>query len=490
MNVRSRLALFLASLTLAAGGVASAFAAEPPKRPNVLFLISDDARTDLGCYGNPQVRSPNIDALAKAGVRFERAYVQYPLCNPSRTSMLTGRYPTTTGIMDNTSYFGSIHPEFVSLPKHFKANGYATLRAGKIFHEGIDDTEAWTEGGEPRLRKDVPPDRNPNPTAATAKKKAAARVAPAPTEERSKSDRIVVLEGDGESHPDFKAADRAIDYLRRYAGKDEPFFLACGFVKPHSPPQAPKRFFAMYDVDRIPLPPDFAPTPGAPEGFPKASILERNIDLFVAREATPEAAREMKRAYWASLSWMDWNLGRVVAELDRLGLRERTVVVFWGDHGYHLGEKGKWSKHQSLYEVVGRVPLIFDVPAASGDGRPCPRVVESIDIYPTLVELCGLPMPSGLDGRSLVPLLNDPRADWPHPALMFLGNAGRHLGTAVRDDRYRYAEYYDPERGGKMLFDEESDPHELKNLADDPKYAGVRAGLEDVARKFRPRQGR
>jgi arylsulfatase A-like enzyme len=187
---------------------------------------------------------------------------------------------------------------------------------------------------------------------------------------------------------------------------------------------------------------------------------------------------------------MDWNLGRVVAELDRLGLRERTVVVFWGDHGYHLGEKGKWSKHQSLYEVVGRVPLIVDVPGAKPGGRACPRVVESIDIYPTLVELCGLPTPAGLDGRSLVPLLKDPEAPWDHPAMMFMGNAGRHQGTAVRDDRFRYAEYYDPERGGKMLFDEEADPQEMRNLADAPGYAGVKIRLEALARKFRPRESR
>src|SRR4051794_23001723 len=159
--------LFHLILILLLASTSAAFGAEGPKRPNVLFLISDDLRPELGCYGNPHVRTPNIDALAAAGVRFDRAYVQYPLCNPSRTSMLTGRYPTNTGVMDNYSYFGVAHPELLSLPKHFKANGYATLRSGKIFHEGIDDTAAWTEGGEPRLSPDVP-QRRPAATARTA----------------------------------------------------------------------------------------------------------------------------------------------------------------------------------------------------------------------------------------------------------------------------------------------------------------------------------
>src|SRR4051812_24486419 len=187
-----RFRLGFAALLAALTATAPAPGAEVPRRPNVLFLISDDLRPELGCYGNPHVQTPNIDALAAAGVRFDRAYVQYPLCNPSRTSMLTGRYPTNAGVMDNYSYFGVAHPEFVSLPKHFKAGGYATLRAGKVFHEGIDDTAAWTEGGEPRLRPDV---TQPRP-AATARK-AEAKAAPAqgrPVEEQRKSDRIIVLE--------------------------------------------------------------------------------------------------------------------------------------------------------------------------------------------------------------------------------------------------------------------------------------------------------
>jgi arylsulfatase A-like enzyme len=334
--------------------------AQEAKKLNVLFIFVDDLRPELGCYGNPHVKTPNIDALAKSGVRFERAYCQFPLCNPSRTSLLTGRHPTTTGVMDNVTWFGAAHPDWVSLPKHFKANGYVALRTGKIFHGGIDDADAWTEGGEKRdfegAKRTVPP----QPNAA------------------QQSDRQVILEGEGEKHGDFKTAEKAIEMLRRH--KDEPFFLACGFTKPHSPPTAPQRFFDLYDPAKVPLPIDFAAKPTAPDGFPQASIPARNGDLFVNREATENAAREMIRAYWASLTWTDHKVGRVLAELDKQGLRDKTLIVFWGDHGYHLGEKGKWSKHGSLFEIGTRVPLIVALPGAAGNGQSSPRGVASLDL--------------------------------------------------------------------------------------------------------------
>lgn len=432
--------------------------ADNTKKLNVLFLMSDDLRPELACYGHPHVKTPHIDALAAAGVRFDRAYCQFPLCNPSRTSMLTGRHPVTTGVLENLTWFRAAHPEFVSLPQHFKANGYVSLRTGKIFHGGIDDTDAWTDGGEPR------------------KFDGAQRVAT--PQKKEQSDRSIVLEGNGETHGDYKIAERAIAYLQQH--RDKPFFLACGFNKPHSPPTAPKRFFDMYDPAKIPLPPDFASQPTVPKGFPKLSVPARNGDLFIEREATPEAAREMIRAYWASLTWVDWNVGRVLAELDKLGLRERTIVVLWGDHGYHLGEKGKWSKHRSLFEVGTRVPLIVHAPGASGKGKACARIVQALDIYPTLVELCGLPRPQGLEGQSLTPLLANPQAEWEHPAYTVVGGAAG-AGVAVRTERWRYAEWNNGQ-GGALLFDHQADPHELKNLADDPSAAQVMAELSKLVK--------
>jgi arylsulfatase A-like enzyme len=447
------LSRLLLAVAVAALGCASRL--NGAEKYNVLFLMSDDMRPDLGCYGHPIVKSPNLDALAKAGVRFDRAYCQYPLCNPSRTSLLTGRHPTTTGVLDNTVAFRTAHPDWVSLPQHFKANGYASLRTGKIFHGGIDDPEAWTEGGDP---KNAQPAKKPDP--ATRQKQ---------------SDRIVVLDGDGDSHGDFKTADRAIEYLRRH--KDKPFFLACGFTKPHSPPTAPKAFFDKYDPAGIALPKTFLPRPTVPEGFPKSSVTP-NGDLFIGRDASEDEAKKVTQAYWASLSFTDWNVGRVVAELDKLGLREKTIIVFWGDHGYHLGEYGKWSKHGSLFEVGTRVPLIVVAPGAKGNGKVAPKPVQTLDLYPTLCELCGLPPPVGLEGHSLAPLLADPAAAWDYPAYSVAGNR-KNLGVAVRTAKYRYAEW----AAGAMLFDESADPLETKNLADDPAHATAREELSALAKK-------
>jgi iduronate 2-sulfatase len=441
---------------------------------NVLLIISDDLRTELGCYGSQLAKTPNLDALAASGVRFEHAYCQYPLCNPSRTSMLTGRYPLTTGVLGNRTWFAHEHPDYVSLPKCFRDNGYVTLRAGKIFHGGLDDTDAWTDGGEARTF-DV---REP----ATQEAVRAERRAKSNAE---RSDRWVVLRGEGERHGDHRTADRTIALIEKY--REKPFFLACGFSKPHSPLEAPQRFYDMYNVAKIPLPADFAPRPTVPAGFPTDAIRAKNADLFIGRDATPELAKEMIRAYLASTSYMDWNVGRVLEKLDRLQLREETIIVFWGDHGYQLGEKGKWSKAGSLYEQGTRVPLIIDDPRAAGNGKACPRVVESIDIYPTLVELCGLAEPPGLDGRSLAPLVTNPDAKWDHPAYTIWIEGGRNpTGYSVRTAKWRYTEYDGP-RGGVVLFDEAADPDEMKNLADDPQYTHVRKELAALIRQFRAR---
>lgn len=421
------------------------FAAD--KKLNVLFIAVDDLRPELGCYGTPGVKTPNIDALAARSVRFDNAFAQYPVCNPSRASLLTGRYPTVTGVLDNRTWFGEAHPDWKTLPRWFKDHGYASLRAGKIFHGGIDDYDAWTEGGQKRNFEGARLERE--------------------SQKANESDRIVVLAGEGEEHVDYQSATRAIEYLNRF--KDQPFFLAFGLTKPHSPPAATQKFFDLYQPSKVPLPVDFASRPTLPPGFPKYSVPPRSSDLFVDRDASVEEAQLVKRAYWASTSWMDAQLGRVIAELDRLRLRENTVIVFWGDHGYHLGEKGKWSKHNSLFDVGTRVPLLISVPGSAKAGQATDRVVELLSIYPTLVELCGLPKPEGLQGTSVVPLLRDPKAAWTHPAYSVTLIQGV-LGRSVRTERWRYAEWAEGDEGA-FLFDRTNDPHELKNLVDDPASA-------------------
>jgi arylsulfatase A-like enzyme len=426
---------------------------------NVLLVAFDDLRPEIACYGNKLVDTPSIDSLARAGVRFERAYCQFPLCNPSRTSLLTGRQPNTTGVLDNTIYFRTAHPEWVSLPQYFQANGYVTARTGKIFHGGIDDTDSWTIGGEMRRDPATRPRQNP-----------------------MTSDRIVVLEGDGESHGDFKAATRAVELLEEL--KDKPFFLAVGFTKPHSPPTAPQNILDLYDPAKIVLPPDFAARPTVPPGFPAASVPPRSSDLFIGRDASEKEAREVIEAYHASLTFADRQLGRVLAKLDELKLRDKTVIVMFGDHGYHLGEKGKWSKHNSLFEVATRVPLIVCLPGGAA-GKSSPRTAQLLDIYPTLCEACGLPLPAGLEGHSLVPLARDPLGPWEHPAYTVAKNA-QAFGQSVRTERWRYSEWNGGEAGA-VLFDHEADPHEMKNLANDPAQAQVVAEMKKLLAKLPPR---
>jgi arylsulfatase A-like enzyme len=418
---------------------------DPPASPkhNVLFIAVDDLRPALGCYGNPLVKSPHLDRLASAGVRFDLAFCQYPLCNPSRASLLTGRLPKTTQIMDNTTWIRTPLPDVVTLNQHFRAHGYATLRSGKIYHGGLDDDKGWVEGGEPL---NPPKPRTPEEN----------------ERRRRSSDRWEALEGPEENVPDARNATRAIGFLEKH--REKPFFLALGFSKPHTPFLAPKRYFDLYDPAGIKLPPDFAPRPTPCPGAPREALTS-NGDIFIQRDAGEPEARQMIAAYYACTSFIDAQVGRVLEAVDRLGLREKTVVVFFGDHGFHLGEKGKWSKHGSLFDVGTRVPLIVAAPGLSR-GRACGRTVELLDLYPTLVDLCGLPVPPGLEGKSLKPLLRDPDAAWDKPARAFAKH-GKVLGRAVRTERYRFVDW-----GSEAeLYDHSTDPHEMKNLAADPAHA-------------------
>ena len=488
------------------------------RRPNVMFFMADDMRVELGCYGSMfGAQTPNLDALAASGIRFDRNYCQYPICNPSRTSLLTNRHPTTTMVLGNRTNFRPAHPDWITLPQLFKENGYTSLRTGKIFHDIYDDPKAWTVGGGAPLRdggaggkaREIPRppagspqspasdkmrivdharEHEPDYRSADYSTQYVLPALPGDVERADRSDRLIVLDGNGEGHPDYETADTAIRYLREH--KDEPFFIGCGFVKPHSPPCAPRRFLDLYDPAKIALTPDFAPWPTVPPGFPSAAIRRHNADLFIGRGATEAEARETIRTYLAAISFSDWNLGRVVAELDRLGLRENTILVFVADHGYQLGEKGKWSKAGSLFEMGCRVPLMIAAPGMAGNGRTCHRVVQSINLYSTLAELCGLPLPAGGEGTSLAPLLHDPAAAWDQPAYSVWSEDSRTLhGVAVRNEKWRYAEFGPDGVNGAMLFDVHADPLEMKNLAYEPAQAAVCAQLSALTRRYASRLG-
>jgi iduronate 2-sulfatase len=457
------------------------------KRPlNVLFFMSDDMRPELACYGSRfHSESPNIDRLAGQGVRFDRNYCQFPLCNPSRSSMFTGHPPHTTKVLGNTASVRNLHPDWITLPQLFRENGYTTLRSGKLFHAGLDDHKAWTDfhgdteslhPTQAGVRLNVAREQIPQPNGVLP-------VLPGDNQRAAHSDQLLVLQGNGEGAGDYIVADRTIENLR--ANKNNPFFIGCGFSKPHSPPEAPQRFYDLYDPKQIQLPPDFAAWPTVPPGFPRAAIRMRNADLFIGRGASETEAREVIRAYLASISWVDYNLGRVLTELDRLGLRQNTVVVFVADHGYQLGEKGKWSKAGSLFENGTRVPLIIHAPGAHGNGRTSLRITQSLDVYRSIAELANLEVPQEVEGTSLVPLLQNPQAKWDRPAYSIWSEDGSTVhGTVVRTEQWRYAEFGKDAVNGAMLFDIHSDPMELTNLADRPEHREVRANLSKLIANY------
>jgi len=467
------------------GLVAAALSAA--ERPNVLFISIDDLRTEVGAFGSARALTPHIDRLAARGVKFDRAYCQYPLCNPSRVSLLTGRYPVTSELYGNRDNFTVWYPDWVSLPKYFKQQGYVSARFGKIFHgDTIDDAEAWTIGGVRSQFVAPKPARLVATEAITDAEEQARieRMLAADVARRGSSDFWKAVSDPAELAQlgDTVDTDRAVAFLKARRPGDAPFFLGFGLSKPHSPLVAPKEFFDLYDVAKIALPVDFAPRPTVPPGFPAGSIRLINADLFIKRDASPEEAREMIRAYLACTSYADANVGRILAALDEAGLRDNTVIVLWSDHGYQLGEKGKWSKAGSLWEQGTRVPLVILDPRAQGNGAASPRVVELLDLYATLVARCGLPRPVGIEGRDLSPLLDRPDAPWDHPAFTVWNERARGVsGVVVRTERWRYAEFFGP-GAGAFLTDSENDPHELTNLVSDPRHAAVVQELSALAR--------
>lgn len=449
-------------------------AAEKPR--NVLFIISDDLCANLGSYGHPLVKSPNIDRLAAMGVRFENAYCQFPLCNPSRASMLTGRSPNVTRVLNNGPRFREFIPDTVTLPQFFKNAGFFTARVGKLFHYGVpndigtpglDDPISWNETVNPRgVDKDVEDEIfSIAPPNAKGIKSLGGTVS-----------WLSVADDRGE-HTDGIGAAAGIKLLEEH--KDKPFFLAIGFYRPHTPYVAPKKYFDLYPLDKIEL-------PKTPAGFleqtPKDAITTKK-----EQDAMTDEQRKLAiQAYYAATSYMDAQVGRVLDAVQRLGLDKNTVIVFTSDHGYHLGEYGMWQK-QSLFEQSARVPLIIATPGAKNNGQSTRALAQLLDLYPTMTDICGLEAPKYLDGKSLKPVL-DGTASSVHEAVFGqVERSGVH-GMSVRTSVYRYTEWNYGEKG-VQLYDMVGDSFQTKNLALDPKYAQPCAELHAVIEKHWPKDG-
>lgn len=431
--------------------------AKEARRPNVLLIMADDLAPQLGNYGAP-VRTPNIDRLAKQGISFDRAYAQFPWCAPSRASMLTGTRPDTTRVADLTTPFRAALPDIQTLPQYFRGHGYFAGRVGKIFHQGVpggigqpgpDDPQSWDATVDPRGR-----DRDAE---------AGRLVELTPGIPYGSSMAYLADEGAEEDQTDGKVATAAIEMMK--AHKDKPFFIGVGFYRPHVPEVAPTKYFDLYPIQSIQV---------ANQDPKKLAAV-----LPASKAWTPDnfamsgdQQRQMIRAYYAATSYMDSQVGRVLDALHELGLEDDTIVVFASDHGFMLGEHGQWMKN-ILWEPAARVPLILRVPGRGASaGKRSPRTVELLDIYPTLVELAGLPEYSRNEGKSLTSLLAKPTdRRWTKPALSQVRG-----GRSIRTELWRYTEWEEGKKG-RELYDHRRDPAEEHNLADSPRFAGTVASL-------------
>ncbi len=477
--MKHRLGCLVTVLVAAMGAVS----AQPP---NVLLLVSDDCRAVQGCYGAPAL-TPKIDRLAQRGLRFDRAYCQYPLCNPSRASFLTGLRPDTTKVSENQTFFRDVRPQTVTLPQLFKNNGYFVARVGKLYHygvpkqigtDGLDDPVSWEERYNPRGRDCD--DEDKIFSIITGEKATVARG----TGNYGGTLSWLAAEGDDIEQTDGKIAREACRLLREH--KDKPFFLAVGFFRPHTPYVSPKKYFGLYPQEQLAL----AQVPaGDREGKPAAAltVTPPHYGMDEAQQRT------VKQAYLASVSFMDTQFGIVLDELEKQGLAQNTVVVFISDHGYHLGEHGQWQK-MTVFEEAARVPLIIAAPGMKAAGQATGRLAELVDVYPTLADLCGLKAPADLEGTSLRPLLDEPARAWKQGAFTQVihgrkggridgkkGKAAAALGRSVRTERYRYTEWNEGQDGAE-LYDHTTDPRELRNLAAEPKYAAVVQELKALLR--------
>lgn len=446
---------------------------EQKKKYNVLLIMADDLNNDMECYGNSFVKTPHLDRLANSSIRFDRAYNQFPLCSPSRVSMLTGFRPDVTGVFDLQKLFRDNIPEAITLPQLFKNNGYFSARVGKIFHYGVpggigtngqDDSISWNKRVNPIGRDKAEESKL---TILTPARGLGASLA------------YLIADGEDEEQTDGIVAKEAIQIMEN--NKDKPFFLAVGFYRPHCPYVAPKKYFDLYPLDKVSVvkedPSDWNDKPQIAKS---TDPLNYGLDETKLREAL--------RAYYASISFMDAQVGKVLDALERLKLKDNTVVVFCSDHGYNVGQHGQWMK-QSLFENSARVPLIIALPGLT-NGKSSLRTVELLDIYPTLAELCGLKPPINIQGKSLLPLIKNPNEKWDKPAytqVQRIINRDKPdqkiiMGRSVRTERWRYNEW-DEAKKGVELYDHQNDPGEFINLAVDARYASTVKEMAILLRK-------
>ena len=437
-------------------------------RLNVLFIAADDLRADLRCMGNEEVLTPHLDALAARGRLFTRAYCQQAVCNPSRASLMTGRRPDTLKIWDLPTHFRERLPDVVTLPQHFMQQGYFTRNIGKIYHnwrqEEKGDAASWSVpavmhyaphgSDKPKIKGKLPPSL-------------------------AKDQKCECRDVPDDAYFDGRIASLAIKALQERKAAGKPFFLAVGFWKPHAPFNPPKKYWDLYDRSKLSPPPN----PEWPKNAPRIAWHNSREILGApkARKLTPEAVMEMRHGYLAAISYFDAQLGRVLAELDRLGLREKTVVVFWSDHGFHLGEQTLWAK-TSNFELDAHVPMIFSAPGMKQPGVKTGAMAELLDLYPTLVDLCKLPKVEGLEGTSLVPVLDNPASSvkaaafTQHPRPAYFKGSPDVMGRSVRTTRYRYTEWRNFKTGelvASELYDHQKDPLETVNVVSESANAGV-----------------
>ncbi|MEN3943366.1 sulfatase [Prosthecobacter sp. SYSU 5D2] len=482
--MKSLLLLFLAALPFAA------FSAD---RPNILMIAVDDLRPQLGCYGQSQIHSPNLDRLASQGTLFQRAYCMVPTCGASRASLMTSIRPAPKRFVTHLAYAEKDAPGITTLNTHLKENGYHTVSNGKIFHHPEDSAIGWTEPawrpspGKPGATapEDMPkkkaangPEKSSGQNKGKGKGKGAAK--------KGKPERGVPYEiSPLEDHQlsDGLVAEKTIKDLRRLKDQDQPFFIAAGFFKPHLPFIAPKKYWDLYPEDSIKLPSNYhAPKDAPAESIHNSGELRAYKGIPKTGPLPEDMALNMIRGYQACVSFTDAQIGKVLEELDRLGLTENTIVILWGDHGWNLGEHTLWCKH-SCYETSMQVPLIIRAPGFKG-GLKTAGLTELIDVYPTLCELAGVPTPAHVQGRSFVPLMKTPGMQWKEQAI------GRFMaGDTLRTEEHRFTEYSNNQGQptARMLYDHTRDPAENINLSEQPAQAET---VEQLTARLRSAKGK